>query len=488
MDSLYLTPLHGLEDLALPGPHLPAAAVLPGTAGGRGGDAAEQLPGRKGTAGSEPGTTPSGPVTGDPHLPAVPESGPVADAVSRVTAAVQEAIDSCGRAGGGLVDLDVPGTWVVDGLRLASHVELRLGEGVRLRGSGRTERYTQRPGPFELLSHETPICALIHGQSLVGARLSGPGTLDGAWEHFIRPGQGEEVAHLAFFTYPRPMTVYLEDCEETVIDGLHVTGAPFWTVHLVGCRDTVVRGVEIRNEMRMPNTDGIDVDRCQDTLIEGCVIRTGDDAICPKCTEETARYGRCTGLVVRDCVLESQSSAIKLGSSSFEGFEDLVFERVRIERSNRGLTLQLRDPGVTRDVVFRDVEISTSRFSPQWWGSGEPVHVSLVPREVGTDLGMSEVSGVRFERVSWRSQTPALVCAWEGRASGIEFIGCRAERVGVPADGAGSGEELDLRPSSVVRALQVEEEVWPVVTTLSGVSWDGRPVPVTEEWVYVRQP
>ncbi|RAX24112.1 polygalacturonase [Actinomyces sp. Z5] len=388
-----------------------------------------------------------------------------------VTRAIQGSIDAAAARGGGDVVLSSAGTWLVDGLVLRDHVTLVLGEGVTLKASGDEQRYTRRPGPFELLSHDTPISALIYGKSLTGAGVRGRGRIDASYERFIPPNQGD-APHLRFYDYPRPMTVYLEDCRGPLIKDITIIGAPFWTIHLVGCVNTAVQDVTIRNEMRMPNTDGIDIDRCTNTLIDSCTITTGDDAICAKCTEETARYGLCENLTVRVCVLESQSSAIKFGSSSFGGFANALFERITINRSNRGIAFQLRDPGTARSIVFRDITISTRRFSPEWWGSGEPVHLTLVPRDIGTNLADSCIEGVRFERVQAHSDNAVVIHAAAGRIEHVSFHDCTIQlnrQEGTPSD-------FDLRPCMGPHTLVAPAR--PVVTTVGGVSWDGTPVPV----------
>lgn len=381
-------------------------------------------------------------------------ANPAADDPSGYAAGLQELLDRCSGEGGGTVSVTAPGVHLCDGLRLRSRVTLELAEGVTLRASGDESTYEHRPGPFELNANETPICAFVHGKGLAGAAIRGKGMIDGNYERFILPGQGPEVQHIATFAYPRPMTVYLEDCENTVIEGVTVGNSPFWTIHLVGCRNTVVRDVAIRNEMRMPNTDGIDVDRCDDTLIERCDIVTGDDGVCPKCTEETARYGGCSNLTVRDCRIVTRSSAVKLGSSSFADFENMTFERLTIRDSNRGLAFQLRDPGSARNIVFRDVTITTATFSREWWGSAEAIYLTILPRTDATDMTGRVIEHVRFERVTGTCGLPVVAVGHApGAIRDVTLDGVELEASGgaddAGADGSGAGGvsyDVDVRP------------------------------------------
>ncbi|NEG79031.1 polygalacturonase [Bifidobacterium avesanii] len=355
---------------------------------------------------------------------------------------LQRAIDECAASGGGRVVLDRPGVHVCDGIELKDGVELVLEDGVTLKASGDETTYRHRPGPFELNANNTPICAFIYAKDRRNVAITGAGAIDGNYERFILPDQGDEP-HLKFYAYPRPMTVYLEHCEGSRLHGVTLCNAPFWTVHLVGCVDTAIREVTIRNEMRMPNTDGIDVDRCRNTVIERCIILTGDDGICPKCTEETARYGDCCNLWVRDCHIESQSSAIKFGSSSFGNFENCSFEGITIRNSNRALAFQLRDRGSARNIAFRDVTITTRTFSKEWWGSAEALYLTLLPRDEHTDLNGCVIENVTFERISGDCGYGLFACAEDPRAIRnvvLRDVSLRA------ANPFGSAAEFDVRP------------------------------------------
>ena len=66
------------------------------------------------------------------------------------------------------------------------------------------------------------------------------------------------------------------------------------------------------------NNDGLDLDGCEEVLIENCDIITGDDGICLKSSKNP-----CRKIVVRDCVVSSNTAALKFGSSSHGGFIDI---------------------------------------------------------------------------------------------------------------------------------------------------------------------
>lgn len=332
-----------------------------------------------------------------------------AEIANDATATIQAAIDQCAAADGGEVTIP-SGQYIIDGLRLKTGVTLNLEADAILRGSGHEVAYIHRPGPFELNRNHTPISALISATGQRNIGITGEGQIDGNYRAFIYPNQPTAV-HLKSYHYPRPMTLYFEDCTNVTLQQLTIRDAPFWTIHLVGCHNTEISHIAIHNEVRMPNTDGIDIDRSQNTFIHDCEIITGDDAICPKCTEETGQYGDCTNLHVTNCFLKTQSAAVKFGSSSFGNFENCRFQHLTIQDTNRGLAFQLRDPGSVNNVSFDDITIATKHYSPEWWGSGEPISLTLLPRDQDTDLSQQTIRNVTFKNITCDAENGILVAA-----------------------------------------------------------------------------
>lgn len=323
-----------------------------------------------------------------------------------ITYILQEAINSCHNNGGGTVIIPSGKKYVIGGIYLKSNVELHLQKNSILMGNGDEKSYIKRPGPFELFRNNTPISGLIYAKGEKNIKITGEGEINGNYSEFILPNQENEV-HLKFYKYPRPMTIYMENCKDIFINEITIKDAPFWTIHLVGCIDTIIQNIKIFNEMRMPNTDGIDIDRCKNTLIKDCIIFTGDDAICPKCTEETAEYGDCINLFVENCHLISQSSAIKFGSSSFGNFINFKFRNLKIENSNRGLALQLRDTGNAENILFENISLTTQRYSANWWGAGEPIYVTVCRRDINTKIG--NIINVTFRNINCETENGVFI-------------------------------------------------------------------------------
>lgn len=359
------------------------------------------------------------------------------------TSVIQSAIDQCSASGGGVVTIPA-GNYIINSIILKNNVTLNLTKGACLIGSGNETNYQHRPGPFELIKNNTPISGLIYAKGQHDIAITGGGTIDGNYEHFILPNQDKEV-HLKFYKYPRPMIIYFENCRNIRLENLNLQNSPFWTVHLVGDLNTEISNVNISNEVRMPNTDGFDIDRSKNTYIHNCRIHTGDDAICPKCTEETAQYGNVENLLVENCDIITQSSAVKFGSSSFGDFNNCIFRWLTVRDTNRGLAFQLRDPGSAHNIRFENIDIATKHYSKEWWGAGEPIYITLLPRDNQTHLKGSTIDEVTFENIKCRAENGILMAAYDNNAiRNISFINIQLSLnrpLGVDA-------EFDLRPGN----------------------------------------
>src|ERR1700693_4620535 len=106
---------------------------------------------------------------------------------------------------------------------------------------------------------------------------------------------------------------------------------------MVGCEHVLVDRLKIRNHLDVPNCDGIDPDHCRDVEISNCDIVCGDDAIVIKSTREAAGQGACSNIVVKNCVLETKDSGLKIGTETVDAIHDVRFEDCEIKSGCRGL-------------------------------------------------------------------------------------------------------------------------------------------------------
>ncbi|HEX8301498.1 glycoside hydrolase family 28 protein [Sphingomonas sp.] len=305
------------------------------------------------------------------------------------TAAIQRAIDAA--RPGDSVHVPAGRRFVCGPLRLKGGIDFRV-DGTLL-VSTRAEDYPE------------PMRGVLHAEGADGLTISGRGAIDGRSPDFMEryDAEGEWYVPKPF----RPRLVVLENCADLVIRDLTLRQAPSWTVHLVGCRRVLVERLTIANQLDVPNCDGIDPDHCQDVVIRHCRITCGDDAIVLKATRGREKYGPTRNIHVHDCVLETQDSGLKIGTETVQDIHDVLFERCTVIQGCRGLCIQLRDEGSVYNVVFRDIRFTARYFSAPWWGRGEGISFTAIPRTPTTRLGT--IHHVTVERVTGRAENSVRI-------------------------------------------------------------------------------
>jgi len=201
--------------------------------------------------------------------------------------ALQQAIDVCGKAGGGTVYLP-PGAYMSGQLRLRSGVRLYLEAGATL--------YASLDGrEFE----PAPASALLYGEDLRDIAIEGRGTIDGQaayeWrpndftDAYIRSNQllmqatGKPLLRPFPAGFPKetvfPRLVLLLRCEDVRIAGLKFLRSRSWTINPYACKRLVIDGIYVYSSQKEAVwADGIDPDGCKDVRISNSTIETGQHA------------------------------------------------------------------------------------------------------------------------------------------------------------------------------------------------------------------
>jgi hypothetical protein len=338
------------------------------------------------------------------------------------TVAIQSAIRSCAQQGGGTVHFG-PGTYLSGSVRIENNITLDFGQGSRLLGSSDVAQYT----PVGR-SSEDRSTALIWAIGARNIAITGPGVIDGNGRAFIdrakphHPGfydfsltrQGVDV----FTRYaqnregpvqmlPRPSVLVLFiECEHMELRQIHVVDAPNWCIHLACCRHALLTGLDVRNSLLVPNADAIDVANCQDVRISDVYLETGDDGIAVSPCADGYCLQTAENITVSNAVIVSRSAGIRLGWST-KDIRNLVFNNIIIRDSNRGIGIFVRGNEKIANILISNAIIETRLIDGDWWGMGEPVHVSVAPWKLKGEPG--SVSNLRLVNVTADSQAPVLL-------------------------------------------------------------------------------
>lgn len=315
-----------------------------------------------------------------PHVYDVTAYGAKGDGTTDDAAAIQQAIDACTQAGGGQVYLPAGRTFVASPVELKSNVELYLDFGTVLLANPDERAY--RLSAFG--SNEGEGMLWLWARDATNLSLRGYGAIDGNGVAFMGAELADSYELKPVTTFdPRPHVLTLFGCQNVSLRDLTVRNGAYWTVHFVGCDDVVVDGINLLNNLKIRNGDGIDIDHSRNVRVANCHITSGDDCICLKNRREYEPYGSCHDITVTNCTMTSRSCAIKIGSENMDSIYNVTIDNCIITASNRGIGIQNRDEGTVSDVAFSNIVMDCHLWSDVWWGKAEPIYVTSYPRADG---------------------------------------------------------------------------------------------------------
>jgi len=279
----------------------------------------------------------------DSRIIDVTRAGAVGDGTALNTAPIQKAIDECSASGGGTLTFPA-GKYVTGTIRIKSNVTLRLERGASLLGSTEVADYLN-VDPFTDGSGNPLGYALIVAVDARNVGIEGPGTVDGQ-SPALKKKQNPYTM--------RPFLVRWVHCTDVTVRDVHLVNPGAWTLNFFETKGATVENVTIRSRgLGMPNNDGINIDSSEGIRVRDCDIDSGDDALVVKSTS-AAMPSR--DIVVSGCKLSSRTNAIKLGTESIGGFENISVTDCRITGTKMaGIALYGVDGGDLRNVTISDI-------------------------------------------------------------------------------------------------------------------------------------
>ncbi|HWB84615.1 MAG TPA: glycoside hydrolase family 28 protein [Bryobacteraceae bacterium] len=264
--------------------------------------------------------------------------GAAGDGKKLDTTSIQQAVDACGKAGGGIVYFG-NGVYRSGTIHLRDGVKLHLSEGARLLGSTDLKDYPSNVPQLRSYTDSYTDKSLIYAERASGVGIEGDGIIDGQGASF----QGAYKV--------RPYLMRFVECRDVTVRDIHLHDSPMWVEHYLGCEGVRITGVSVHSRVNK-NNDGIDIDSCSGVRISDCDIVSGDDAIVLKATADRP----CRDVVVTNCVLSTLCNALKLGTESNGGFENIAFNNCTVYDTRlAGVALEMVDGGTLSQVVVTGI-------------------------------------------------------------------------------------------------------------------------------------
>lgn len=118
---------------------------------------------------------------------------------------------------------------------------------------------------------------------------------------------------------------------------------------------------------------------------------------------------------------------------------------MNITNSNRGIGIFLRDEGSLENLTFTNINIATKLLTGDWWGNGEPIHISAIRGNANEQVKLGQIRNVRFENINCRGENGILVYGTpESVIENLSFTRVRFDFVDSPLNDVAGGN-VDLR-------------------------------------------
>lgn len=317
--------------------------------------------------------------------------------------AVNQAIETCHRNNGGKVVIP-PGEYIRDGpIRLISSVNLHLEKGEEIRFGTNPADYL----PMIKVRWEGTICynysPLIYASGQKNIAVTRNGVFDGQTDRFWfawkkQPDGNDQEADKKILGKMgesgipenerifgeghklRPTMLEFFECENILLEGFTAHQSPFWTIYPVFLKNITIRGLQIGHGTT--NDDGIDLDSCEDVLIEHCRIDTHNDDIANGVCVGSEMSGGVENVWIDSCAVETADHGVNIKANlDWGGFvQDMWVRNFRIDTC-RNATIRMQmdyhgyrggmfPPDFDR-ITFENIETLKVR-DYGWWLSGVP--------------------------------------------------------------------------------------------------------------------
>ena len=289
----------------------------------------------------------------------IPETlkGAHADGINKDTDAIQEAIDSCTNAGGGLVHFE-NGIYLTAPFEIKSNVTLQIDSTAKIIAS--QEPYDFYPIGFDTTGGVTPssLRPLIISDYADNISIIGKGIIDGRGEPWWN------AFNIGLIT-KRPRLIQLNHGKHIRLENITLKNSPQFHFVPSWCVDVVVDKVTILSPADAPNTDGIDPVTSHNVRITNCYIDTGDDNVAIKSGYNDPSYPNAgsSDIIVSDCTF-LHGHGVSIGSETNGGVDSMLVTNCTFEGTDNGIRIKSDRTrgGDVRNITYSNLTMDKVKY------------------------------------------------------------------------------------------------------------------------------
>lgn len=331
--------------------------------------------------------------------------GAVPDGNTLNTKAINNAIETLAKRGGGVV-LVPAGLWLTGPIVLKSNINLHIAASATLLFTADKSQYPLVKANWEGLEqmrNQSPISAT----GATNIAITGKGIIDGngdgwravksdkltasQWKKLVasggvvsddkktwypseafmkaskgpaNPGEIKPERDAAYYEsikdFLRPNLFLVTNCKYILLEGVTFQNSAAWCLHPLMSEHLTVRNIFVKNPWYAQNGDGIDVESCSNVLIENSTFDVGDDALCMKSGRDEA--GRKRGMptqnvIIRNCTVYASHGGFVIGSEMSGGAKNMYISNCTFIGTDIGLRFKTTRGrgGVVENIFIKDI-------------------------------------------------------------------------------------------------------------------------------------
>ncbi|MEJ6980898.1 glycoside hydrolase family 28 protein [Pedobacter sp. P351] len=332
--------------------------------------------------------------------------GAVNDGKTLNTTCINNAINACSQKGGGVVVIP-RGLWLTGPLELKSNVNLHLKSDALLSFTKDLSQYKLVHTNWEGLGavrNQSP----ISGTNLVNIAITGKGIIDGngdawrmvkkdkltenQWKGLLASGgtlsddekiwyptesslKGSKIKNAGVISegktasdfseikdFLRPNLIVLTQCKNILLEGVTFQNSPAWNIHPLMSENIIIRDIYAKNPWYAQNGDGLDLESCNNVLVENSVFDVGDDGICIKSGRDAQGRKRAMptqNVVIRNCVVYHAHGGFVIGSEMSGGAKNIFVSDCTFIGTDIGLRFKTTRGrgGVVENIFIKNINM-----------------------------------------------------------------------------------------------------------------------------------